>query len=143
MQQNHKTKITDEQIINIYDKKLTLHESAVELNMTVVSLWRRAKKLDIKWSDYKRKKSPKLRLSDILNGLHPEFQTYKLKLRLISENIKENKCEICNITTWNNKNINMHLDHIDGDSHNHRLINLRMICPNCHSQTETYCGKNI
>lgn len=37
----------------------------------------------------------------------------------------------------------MQLDHIDGDSHNHKLENLRMICPNCHTQTETYCGKNL
>jgi len=36
----------------------------------------------------------------------------------------------------------MQLDHIDGNSHNHKFDNLRMVCPNCHSQTHTYCGKN-
>ncbi len=82
-------------------------------------------------------------MDDILNGNYPEFQTFKLKNRLLKENIKQNKCDVCGITEWNNKKINMQLDHIDGNSHNHRLENLRMICPNCHSQTITYCGKNI
>jgi len=65
-----------------------------------------------------------------------------VKKRLIKEGLKENKCDICGITEWNNKELSMQLDHIDGDSHNHKFDNLRMVCPNCHSQTHTYCGKN-
>jgi Zn finger protein HypA/HybF involved in hydrogenase expression len=76
-----------------------------------------------------------------LDGLHPYYQTFKLKNRLIKEGIKENACDICSIREWNGNSINMQLDHIDGDPHNHKLNNLRMICPNCHSQTLTYCGK--
>ena len=70
------------------------------------------------------------------------FQTYKLKQRLLKERIIENKCIECGITEWNGKIINMHLDHINGINNDHRLENLRMLCPNCHSQTDTYCGKN-
>jgi hypothetical protein len=70
------------------------------------------------------------------------FQTYKLKQRLLKEGFLENKCSECGITNWNNKNLNMHLDHINGKSDDHRLENIRMLCPNCHSQTETYCAKN-
>ena len=44
---------------------------------------------------------------------------------------------------WNDKKINMELDHIDGNRTNHKLKNLRMLCPNCHSQTDTYRAKNI
>jgi hypothetical protein len=142
MKQNHKIKVADEEIISSYNEKLTLNEAAAKLNMTTVTLWRRAKSLNLKWSDLKRKSPFRTDLIDILEGKHPEFQTFKLKGKLLSEGIKQNKCEICEIENWNSKKLNMHLDHIDGNSHNHLLENLRMICPNCHSQTETYCGKN-
>jgi uncharacterized protein YhdP len=142
MKQNHKDKISDDTILNYYKNNKTLHESASELSMTVVSLWRRAKKLNIKWSDKKRPAHNKITLQDILDGKKPEYQTFKLKNRLISERIKENKCEVCGIFEWNNRPLIMQLDHIDGNSHNHLLENLRLICPNCHAQSETYCGKN-
>jgi hypothetical protein len=52
------------------------------------------------------------------------------------------KCEICNISNWKNKDISLHLDHIDGNSDNNYPNNIRLLCPNCHSQTETYCSRN-
>ena len=137
-------KIEDEKILLIYEKQKTLHEAAAELNMTTVSLWRRAKKLGLKWSEKRFKPTgKKIPTHEILEGRHPYFQTLKLKKRLIKEKIKENKCEVCGISKWKDKELIMQLDHIDGNSHNHKLDNLRMICPNCHSQTHTYCGKNI
>jgi riboflavin synthase alpha subunit len=41
------------------------------------------------------------------------------------------------------REINLELDHIDGKRSNHKLENLRLLCPNCHSQTDTYRAKNI
>ena len=137
-------KVTDEQIKEAYEKYETLHIASVALDMTIVSLWRRAKKIGLAWKDknYRSVQPTKIPIIEILEGKHPYYQTLKLKKRLIKEGIKENKCDICEITEWNGKTISMQLDHIDGNSHNHKLENLRMTCPNCHSQTETYCGKN-
>ena len=45
------------------------------------------------------------------------------------------------IPFWNGKKLVFQLDHINGKRNDHRLENLRWLCPNCHSQTETYCGK--
>lgn len=64
-----------------------------------------------------------------------------IKKYLIIEN--GNTCSSCGITEWNGENIVMDLDHIDGNSENNDLENTRLLCPNCHSQTETYKGRNV
>lgn len=82
-------------------------------------------------------------LDEILLGKYPYYQTYKLKNRLIKDGIKMNICEICGISSWNDKPISLELHHKDGNRTNHRLENLILLCPNCHSQTETFRAKNI
>lgn len=52
------------------------------------------------------------------------------------------KCSECNISDWNNKPISLHLDHMDGNPSNNMPENFRLLCPNCHSQTESYGSKN-
>lgn len=65
------------------------------------------------------------------------------KQRIIDEGLLENKCIKCGLKDiWNNESIVLHIDHINGDHFDHRIENLRMLCPNCHSQTITYCAKN-
>jgi len=54
----------------------------------------------------------------------------------------KNECWECGITDWNNKPIVLELEHTDGNGHNHNIDNLKMLCPNCHSQTPTYKNKN-
>ena len=48
------------------------------------------------------------------------------------------RCTWCGIADWRGKSLVLHLDHVNGISNDHRLGNLRFLCPNCHSQTETY-----
>ena len=69
--------------------------------------------------------------------------TGALKRRLIKDKILVHICSICKIDSWNNVDIVLQLDHINGDNMDNRIENLRLLCPNCHSQTDTYCGKNI
>jgi hypothetical protein len=65
----------------------------------------------------------------------------KIKRNLIEE--KGYKCETCHIADWNNLSICLEMDHIDGNNLNNHPTNLRLLCPNCHSQTSTFRGRNI
>lgn len=51
-------------------------------------------------------------------------------------------CEICGISDWQGKPIVLQLDHIDGNADNNHEDNLRLLCPNCHTQTDTFGAKN-
>lgn len=69
--------------------------------------------------------------------------TNALRARLILLGMKKAQCEWCLGTEWRGAPIPLELDHVDGDKLNNQLDNLRVLCPNCHAQTETYAGKNI
>ena len=85
---------------------------------------------------------PKRAIEVYLNNDY-KIDSNKLRKRLINEGLKEHKCECCGITEWNGRPAPLELDHIDGDHYNNNLDNLRILCPNCHAQTDTYRGKNI
>lgn len=83
----------------------------------------------------------KIPLDDILNN-KVKFDSVQLKKRLLHEGILENKCVKCgNLDEWNNEPLTLELDHINGDSNDNRIENLRILCPNCHSQTDTFRKK--
>lgn len=89
------------------------------------------------------KKNNTIPLAEILEGKHPDCNRYHFKKKLIAAGLKTNDCEVCGIhEIWNNEKLVMQLDHINGISNDNRLENLRMVCPNCHSQTKNFSGRN-
>jgi len=135
----------DNKVIEAAKSSLTAVEATKKLGCKYVTYKKHAERLGVWFTNQSGKgmskpKSKKLTSKDIFNGR--TMQTGCVKRILLSENIIKNECEECGISDWQGKKLVCHLDHINGDCHDHRLDNLRMLCPNCHSQTETYAGKN-
>lgn len=87
------------------------------------------------------KRYVKVPLEDYLSN-KKTIQSYKLKNRLIKENIFKPICSDCLNSEWKYQSIPLELDHKDGNPKNNSLDNLRLLCPNCHALTSNYRGKN-
>lgn len=71
------------------------------------------------------------------------LSTSKIKKRLLDENLIDYVCSKCgNLGVHCGEPLSLQLDHKNGVNNDNRLENLRLLCPNCHSQTPTYAGKN-
>ena len=142
-------KINESEFIRVCNEAESMAKACTELGLHFNTFKKYAQKLGCYHTNQsgkgilKPKTTGKIPTDEILAGKHPQYQTNKLRLRLIKEGIKEEKCEMCGIEDWLGKRLAFELDHIDGNSNNHLLENLRIVCPNCHSQTETYRAKNI
>lgn len=144
----YKTKygVSLEEFVSVTNDSTTATQASDRLGIPFKTYRRIAKKLNVyKYVSKKQGRSGihgnPIPLDEILNGLHPQYQANTLKQRLIKAGIKENKCEWCSIVDWRDEPIVMQLDHINGNNSDHRLENLRILCPNCHSQTDTYASK--
>lgn len=85
----------------------------------------------------------KLALSDILKE-NTKINRGYIKRRLLKEGLLSNKCSVCGLGgTWNDKPLVLVLDHINGINNDYRMENLRLVCPNCNSQLDTFAGRNI
>jgi hypothetical protein len=86
--------------------------------------------------------SPSRPLNEILVYGKKENNT-ELKKKLVRAGLKEWKCERCGLDSWLGEKITIELEHVDGDNKNNTIENLMFLCPNCHSYTDTWRGRNI
>lgn len=149
-------KFSDEEFVTTVKTSLSIREVLNKLGVVTAGgnykvFYQRVKRLNLDISHFTGQAHLKYKthnwaikqpIEEILIKNSTYTSSYSLKNRLLKEQLIINQCSFCFITSWNDKPLSLHLDHIDGNHSNNEIINLRLLCPNCHSQTETYCGKN-
>lgn len=142
---------TDEQFANIVNNSLTISEICSKLGLRIQgsnykTIHKRIKNQNLStnhFNPYKNRKTGKKPITDFLVE-NSNIGSNDLKKRLINCGILKNECsECCNQGLWNDKPLTLQLDHINGNHHDNRLDNLRILCPNCHTQTDTHSGKRL
>ena len=131
--------VSDDQFIRAVNSSKTYTEIAKKLGAyysnapSVVK--RRIEQLNI---DFKPV-SPRYEPDDVFFSEHHYHTSHTLRSRLLKVKDREYVCAVCgHPPVWNGRSLTLEVDHINGDSSDCRLANLRWICPNCHSQTGTY-----
>ncbi len=81
-------------------------------------------------------------INELLVAGRVSTSRYSLKLRLLANGLKRARCEECGLAEWHGSPLSLALHHVNGDRHDNRLANLQLLCPNCHSQTENFAGRN-
>ncbi len=140
--------ISESEFIRVCNEASSATEAAMKLNMHFNTFKRYALQFNCYKPNQGRKgikhghTTTRIKTQDVLAGKYPLYQTFKLKNRLLEEGYKEHKCEYCGRTEWNGYPIPLELHHKDGNSHNHTLSNLELLCLNCHAQTDNFRSKN-
>lgn len=125
-------------------REVCLKANIIDTTGNYNTLKRIIKEENIDISHFKRQNSSKQECHDIEYYLvkGSKIGSYKLKNKLLKEGLKEQKCECCGLVEWFGQPIKLELHHLNGDNTDNRLENLQLLCPNCHSYTDNYGGKN-
>jgi hypothetical protein len=117
----------------------TLRDRCEFDNIDLTQLRKRSEEIRVR--GFKNKE--KLPLDKVLVK-NSTYNRGSLKKRLVEEKILKYECSICEQSSvWKEKPLVLVLDHINGISNDHRIKNLRFLCPNCNSQTSTFAGRNV
>ena len=152
-----KIQYADEEFINIVNNSLSIAQVCRELHIrpnggNYKTIHKKIKSLSLDVSHftgtgwnvglrYRPINKPK-QLSEILVEDSTYTSSYRLKHRLFDEGIKEKRCDVCENHEWLGKPIPLELHHKNGNNTDNRIENLVILCPNCHSHTDNYRGKN-
>jgi hypothetical protein len=151
--------ITDTDFIKIVNESISIRQALISMGVIAAGgnyriFKRRAERLGLDYSHFKgagwakgtrTKREPRTKtpLEELLvENYSGGVSTYNIKLRLFKNKLLEDKCSNCGIVDWRGEKLSLHLDHVNGVNNDNRIENLRILCPNCHSQTHTYAGKN-
>ena len=148
-------KLTDNKFIDLVKSSLNIAEVLFKLGYTVKgNSWgysqvkQRMTDLNLNGTDFRGKSALKKGSIDkevptekllVENSRHPRNI---LRRHIIKNNLLPYKCAICGCVEWQGKTLSLELDHINGINNDNRIENLRFLCPNCHSQTDTFGSKN-
>lgn len=148
-------KVTDEEFIKIVKENDSISKCLKAQGLKAWGanyrgFYNRVKRLSLDTSHFSGQGHLKGKTHNWAKEISPEeafvkngtLSTANLKAKILKYNLKKYVCEECKITEWKGKKLSLHLDHINGVNDDNRLENLRFLCPNCHSLTDTYCGKS-
>jgi Zn finger protein HypA/HybF involved in hydrogenase expression len=134
--------ISRDEFIKVCNEELTMARAATKLNLHFNTF----KKYALMYGCYQTNQSGKgtnKMIPKRIEKLEDYATRASVRKQILKEGLLNYKCDSCDITEWNGKSISLELDHINGKRDDHRLENLRFLCPNCHSQTRTFRGKNM
>jgi len=98
------------------------------------------------WHDARRRgvldtRPPGIPIEELLVAGRPRNRGH-LRARILRAGLKEERCERCGLDEWQGEPLRVTLHHVNGDPYDNRLENLTFLCPNCHSQTPNFSGRN-
>jgi uncharacterized protein YlaI len=153
-----KSKYKEDDLVMVISKAKTLSDVLRSLNLRCAggnyqTIKKYIKLYKIDTSHFEPEEERLKRLSEYNKGViipldeilieNSSYNRRSLKKRLIEESIMTYQCSGCgNRGEWNGEQLTLQLEHINGVHNDNRIENLDFLCPNCHSQTATYAGKN-